>query len=295
MRHFKNKKIIYLLIFILTIFSFLHTAYASTLILKQDKTNYDIGEQFFVDILINTDSTFINGIEGNVLYNNLEFLRAEEGTSIIGLWVDKPINKNESIHFLGIIPNGFSGLIDPFNSKIKLPGEIIRLIFQTKKEGSAFIKTNNFYTTLNDGLGTVNHISPTELNLTISKNQKENIYKIKNDTKPRLTAKVIRDSSLYKNKYVLIFNASDKKTGIKEVVIKEGNHKWKKIESPYLLEDQTRHSIITLQATNYSGSSIFMNIDSLPSKTYSLVNIILNIVLLLLLIIIIKKIYEKYK
>ena len=72
------------------------------------------------------------------------------------------------------------------------------------------------------------------------------------------------------------------------------------------MEDQTRHSIITLQALNYSGSGVSINIEGLPYNNFSLRNIIiaaLALVIVFVLFIIKKfykvinftKIYEKFK
>ena len=78
-------------------------------------------------------------------------------------------------------------------------------------------------------------------------------------------------------------------------MVKEGNRKWKVITSPYLLEDQTRHSIITVQATNYSDSSIIMSIEGLPYKIFSFTNIIIILLFVIVSLFIFKKLYEKYK
>jgi len=103
---------------------------------------------------------------------------------------------------------------------------------------------------------------------------------------------------------VIIFEAKDKGTGIKNVLIKEGNGEWKEATSPYLLEDQTRHSIITIQAINYSGSGVSINIDALPYSKFLFKNVLVFVFVLIFVLFIIKKfykvinftkIYEKFK
>jgi len=290
------KKIIALFIFALCLF-INNKADASFISIKPSSDSLSKDEQFYIDVNLNTEGKTINGIEGSISFSsdNISFVRAEEGNSIVNLWIDKPALSDGVIKFSGIIPNGFSGVIDPFNPDNKLPGLIIRLIFETKKEGDCNIAISKAITTLNDGLGTVDNITPSSIKISIQNTSNPYIYKTPNDTAPELSASVIRDPNIENNKYVLIFDAKDKQTGIKEVLIKEGSRPWKKIESPYLLEDQSRHSIITVQATNYSGSSIAINIDALPYKLISFTNIIILIFILAGLLFIIKKYYEKYK
>jgi len=292
-----NKKIIFF-IFLLTILISRNT-FASTILLKPSTTQISIGEQFYVDVMINPYGKTINGIEGTIAYDSakIKFDHPEESGSQISLWIERPrVNDTgDQIEFGGIIPNGFSGVIDPFNQKEKLPGQVIRLIFEGKESGIFNIGTANFYITLNDGLGTMDKIDSENLILKVNTNIDKIIYKSKNITSPTLTAEVVKNENLNNNKYTLIFEAHDEGSGIKEIIIKEGNRNWKKAESPYLLIDQSRNSIIMLQATNFVGQSIVLNIERLPYDFYKPLNIFLLIILMLVLYFLIKKIYEKNK
>jgi len=291
----KYKKIISI-IFAITFFIG-HQVNASILLVKPSNDILGIGEQFYVDIMLDTEGKVINGVEGSIVFPSdiLSFVRAEEGQSMVSLWVEKPEIKGNNINFSGIIPNGFSGVINPFEQNKKLPGLVVRLVFEPTKEGNPEVTSSQFYTTLNDGLGTIDNIEPSSVKLSVQNYSKKILYKTDNDVTPELSAYITRDPNLFNNQYVLIFDAKDRQTGIKEVLIKEGKRSWKKIESPYLLGDQTRHSIITLQAINYSGSGIAINIDPLPYNLYSVQNVSIVIVFLIILVFIIKKVYEKYK
>lgn len=271
---------------------------ASSLSFKSSNNNPGIGEQFYVDILLDTEGKRINGIEGGINFDSerLSFVRAEEGSSIISLWIEKPKLNENKIEFSGIIPNGFDGVIDPFNQSKKLPGLIIRLIFQGTKDGIADIKAGTFIGTLNDGFGTIENINSSGIKIEVKNINNLSVYKTEGDTKPELNAYVVRDPNIFNNKYVLVYDARDTKTGIKEISVKEGRRSWKKATgSPYLLEDQSRHSIISIQAVNYSGAGINMSIEGLPYKPFSLRNISIAVIILFTLLFIIKKIYEKYK
>lgn len=303
------KKIVFTLI-IVSVFSIflINKIEASTLYLKSSNASPGINEQFYVDVMLTTDGKIINGLESTINFgaDNLTFIRAEEGKSLINLWVEKPKLEGNSITFSGIMPNGFEGVIDPFNLNTKLPGLMIRLVFEAKKEGNIKISSNS-YATLNDGKGTIDDILPAETLLSISKLVTPYVYKAKEvDVRPEIMIYVTQDPNLYDNKYVLIFEAKDKQTGIKNILVREGRRDWKEAASPYLLEDQSRSSIISLQATNYSGLTTVVSIDGLPSKTFSLKNILIIIFAFILFVVlfIIKKfykiinftkIYEKFK
>ena len=294
--NFKIKIVLLISVFTLLIVS-CNKADASALLLKPSSTNFGIGEQFYVDVNLDTEGKTVNGVEGTISFSNdnIYFIRAEEGKSMVNLWVEKPNLKDNKIIFSGIMSNGFSGVIDPFNPKVRLPGLIIRLVFEAKKAGDFNIGTSNSDSTLNDGLGTIDNISDSNINLSVSNTDNKYIYNTKNDISPELSVYVTKNSDLYNNKYVLVFEAKDHQTGIKDVMVKEGNRKWKVATSPYLLEDQTRHSIITVQATNYSDSSMVLSIEGLPRNILSFRNIVVAIFFVFILLFIIKKIYEKYK
>jgi len=301
------KKIIFILI-IVSVFSIFinNKVEASTLYLKPSNISPGINEQFYVDVMLTTDGKIINGLESTINFDskNLTFIRAEEAKSLINLWVEKPKLKGDSITFSGIMPNGFEGVIDPFNLNTKLPGLMIRLVFEAKKEGNTKISAIS-YATLNDGLGTVDNILPVETLFAISNIVTPYVYQTKeNDVRPEITAYITADPNLYDNKYVLIFEAKDKQTGIKSILVKEGRGGWREATSPYLLEDQTRSSIISIQATNYSDLSTVVSLDGIHSKTFSLRNILIILIALLVVLFIIKKfykvinftkIYEKFK
>ena len=290
------KKIIVLSIFVLISFlSCEKNVFASSIYLTSDTEKITIGKEFYVDVMIDTKGGSINGVEGKVSFDkdNIIFIRAEEGKSIINLFIDKPKEEGSAIGFSGIITNGFSGVVDPFNQKQKLNGLLLRLFFEAKKEGPINLSTINFIVTLNDGMGTTESVAPTNLSYIASNTDNSAILSKENDTSPELSALVAQDPILYNGKYVLIFDARDKQTGIKEVKIKEGGREWRSISSPYLLEDQSRHSLITLQATNYSGASIIINIESLPMEGISTSFVFVFIILLILLaLLMIKKVYE---
>jgi hypothetical protein len=293
----KFKKILILTLFFVLSLFFTNKLIATTLTLNPSKEILGIGEQFYVDLMLDPESESINTIKGSISFSgdNLSFLRAEEGKSIVNFWVEKPKQDKNIISFAGVILNGFAGVIDPFNSSHKLPGLIIRLVFETKKSGLVDFSTSTFSFNLNDGQGTETEALPANIAINISNTINQVKYENKEDDNPELEAYITRDPNIFNNRYVLIFRATDKETGIKSVMIKEGIRDWKEIESPYLLKDQSRHSEIILKATNFSDRSVFVNIDQIPYNWKLLIKILIAILVIALGSLILKKIYAKKK
>jgi hypothetical protein len=263
------KKILFYKIFIF-IFIFFMAIKTEAVIMSFEtpKNRTSLNEEFYIDLLLDTEGDSINAIEGNIksIGGGLSFIKAENGKSMMDLWVQKPEIINSSIVFAGISTNGFSGVIDPFNKNKKIPGLITRLFFKSNRAGEILFTTSDFTLNKNDGYGTEVIAPAISLSMVVNNQEyieEENI-EIQNDSLPQIEASIVQDINLYNNKHVLIFEAKDKENGIDKVLIKEGNKNWKEIKSPYLLKDQSRQSIIVLKAINHSGQSTLISIDGLP-------------------------------
>jgi len=275
------------LVILLSTSILVHSAEASSSIIKSSKESIGIGEQFYVDVLVDTQDQSINGAEGYVTFDdkNLTFIRAEEGKSFITFWIEKPVLDKNQISFAGIVPHGFSGLVDPFNSNNKSPGPIIRLIFEGKSGGRASINTSPFSLTLNDGEGSIIITERNSIDVNVDNYENKILYDAKDDTPPTIDAHVTKDENLFGNKYALVFRANDKETGIASVMIKEGNRDWKSIESPYLLEDQSGRSIINLRATNFSGESYTLTIEPTNEQGFLIYSFIIFVIIVIVLLV----------
>jgi len=284
------------LIFILNLF-FTNRIFAATLILEPSKDSVGIEEQFYVDLMLNPSGESINALEGSVSFSSddISFIRVENGKSIVNLWVEEPRIEGHTISFAGVISNGFDGVINPFNLNQKLPGLVTRFVFEANKSGQVNFLTSSFYLNLNNGSGTETRAPIAHSSINIGNFINKVIYENKINSTPELEAYVIRDPNIFNNKYTLVFKATDKETGIKNVMIKEGKRNWEEIESPYLLKDQFRHSIITLKATNFKDVSITINIDKVPYDWKLLARVLIIIIVITLFLWVIKKIYVNKK
>lgn len=259
---------------------------------KFSKEPIGIFEEFYVDVMLNPEGQALNGVEGtiSIIGDNLRFIRAENGKSFIDLWVLSPIeNSPNQIKFAGVSSSNFSGVIDPFNQETMLSGIITRLYFSANKPGEIQFISSGASVTLSDGKGTKIDLPTAYSLLTIESRLEEGITnKIKDTTRPELKAQIVQNINLYDNKYTLIFKAKDKESGIKKVLIKEGNLEWHEIKSPYLLEDQTRENQIILKAINFSDLERMVIINPKYYKNNSILYILISVILIIFLVFIIK-------
>lgn len=263
MKYLNCKIILFLFVFMaLPIFQLS----AANLYIKSSSSAVGLNEQFYVDILLDTEGESYNGIEGSFNFSSdtTFFVRYEDGKSMFNTWIQKPILEGSKISFSGITPNGFSGVIDPFNPKMKLPGPVLRMVFNGLKPGELDFSTSKFLITKNDGAGTVEEIEPKKYTVTVQNVDNYFVFKDKIDSNPQIEIELVKDPNLLNNHHALVFKATDKDTGIQSVMVQEGNRAWKEVNSPYQLEDQTRHSAINIRATNHSGVTVVTSIEALP-------------------------------
>ena len=281
----KHNKIFLIAIFIFINLFFVNKTFAVNLQLESPKKSLGIGEQFYVDLVLNTEGQAVNTIKGSVSFYGeaASFVRLESNRSILNLWLEEPTLNNNTISFTGVIPNGYEGTIDPFNPSKKISGQIMRMVFEAKKVGRIDFSTVPFYLNLNDGLGTEINTPSAFLSLSVDNFTYNYKYDGSDESLPEIEAYVTRDQNIFNNKYILIFNATDKGSGIKSVTLKEGWRGWKEVKSPYLLRDQSRHSDIIIQATSNSGASVVLKINKIPSDYRCLVLILILFIILFLL------------
>jgi len=176
------------------------------------------------------------------------------------MWLQTPkIDQNlGKISFIGGIPGGYCG---------PLPGEpgeldlLLKIFFKTKKEGMANLRlSEESQVLLNDGFGT-----PAKLTLKAAsyeveprKDRAKDEWQEeleKDDIPPEsFEIEINQTPEIFEGKYFIIFSTTDKQTGIDYYEVKEGKKDWKRVESPYLLEDQSLQSIIKVKAIDKAGN-----------------------------------------
>jgi hypothetical protein len=163
MKEFNLAKPIFLfaLFFSLFVFGFCQ---AATLYLMPQSQNIYKGDNFIVDLQLDTESEQINTVEVNLNFpsNLFDIISYEKESSILTIWPEEPKLDGNNLSFIGGIPKGFSG-----------KGSLLKVNLFAKEIGDAAISFNeNSKTLLNDGRGTLAKLTFLEGNYEVSEKPK---------------------------------------------------------------------------------------------------------------------------
>lgn len=290
------KSLIKIFVFAILLVAPSFAAQAATLYFTPSSGSNGFGDVFAVDMKIDLDSAdeCINTVQGVVGFDNdyLEAVDFSGGESILSLWIDLPktgdmpnANHEKRIKFTGGIPGGYCGKIpgDPGESNI-----IGKIIFKVKdfkadavpKPVAKVFFLDGTQVLLNDGLGTAAKLVLKESDFTITEQQAEQKKEwdgIKNEDNippEPFVIEIQRSASMYNGKNYLIFNTTDKQSGIDRYEVletrfddngegnswfpwfgaKKAEPEWKPGNIPYILEDQTLSSNIKVRAIDKAGN-----------------------------------------
>ena len=259
---FLFKNIIVLVVFFICNLFFIQNAFAVILTLKTENNTRHQQEQFFVDVFLLPDKNEnVNAFDVSLSYSsNLTFIGSNDGSSIVNLWVEKPnVKTGGTVNFSGIIPGGFSGLVNPMNLdpiNNQKPGLLTELIFVGNSEGTSFVNFNKQTTLANDGLGTTLETKIDNLIINIDKKIIPSTIDLNDIISPEpFSITLSQDPALFDGKYTIIFEAKDKGTGINYYEVKEEGTDWQKAESPYPTIHQPPIGTIFVKAVDYNGNS----------------------------------------
>jgi len=259
-------KVLYFL-FVVFIFLFLGFNFCQAVVLYLEPSNgdYQPGDTFLTEIKIDTQEC-INIVEANLSFSQdiLDAINFSQGESILTIWI-KPPTIDQSlglISFIGGIPGGYCGKIPGDPGPSNLLGKIIfRIPEITVREVGENIAKVKFLESsqvlLNDMLGTKAKLTTQGAEFKIL-SEKSEIPKdewqkeLEKDNIPPepFEIEIHQDSLIFEGKYFIIFSTTDKQTGIDYYEIREGKRDWKKVSSPYLLEDQSLKSKILVRAVD---------------------------------------------
>lgn len=143
------KKIISLFCIVLLFLSIAPSAYSASLSFSPSSGQYQVGKNFSVTFLANTDGQTMNASSGTITFptSTLEVVSLSKTGSIFSLWVQEPTFSNTSgtINFEGVVLNpGYSGT----------NGKLLTVTFRPKVSGTAQVKFNSGSILANDGSGT---------------------------------------------------------------------------------------------------------------------------------------------
>ena len=231
--------------------------FAAKLYFETDARQIPAGENFKVNLYLDTEGETVNAIEAAIPYpaNFLKLKDWNNGNSIINFWIEEPQAESHILSFAGIIPNGWR------SDK----GLVLRLDFEAVENGKArlaFEKSTRVL--LNDGLGSTVKLAARPLDLTIAAEAPPLPMAI-----PLLDIEppeifhpfIARDPQMFNNEWFAVFAAQDKGSGIDYYEVEEIDPVWKVkravmkgAKSPYPLKDQLLRSIIRIKAVDKQGN-----------------------------------------
>lgn len=239
--------------FLVCILSFVAMpAFAARMFFDAGTKELAIGQEFQVDVLLDTEGEDINAVEGTIIFpaDHLLFVEVRDGSSVINLWIEPPALKTrEKIVFSGIVPGGYNGD----------KGLIFSLVFKANKDGSGLIEIRDSRALLNDGNGSQAALRALPFEVTVTGRQgagdKEQ-ETIAEDREPpeSFRPEIAQSPDAFEGKYFLIFAAQDKNSGIDRYEVREGSGSFIPARSPYLLKNRKLDKKIFVKAVDKAGN-----------------------------------------
>lgn len=266
---------------------------ASEFIFSGDITDVGVGDEIIVDVLLDTQGKSINAIEGDIIIpHTMNMREVRTGESLITMWIEYPQryedeDEQERIVFSGITPGGLSGQ----------SVHIFSLVLKADKEGIEDINSEDVRVLLNDGLGSEDTTHIQTLRVVVAGESQHRVVDDLEDTDPPgfFDIQIGSDVSLFEGKQFAAFHSIDKGVGIDRYEMKECHtrtfsyfRKWRSVESPVQLRDQSLSSFIWIRAIDKNGNErIVMKTPSNPLLKYA-DYIIWTIIILIAIVIIVR-------
>ena len=219
-------------------------------------SSFNIGQDFELMVKVDTENELVNTVSSVIYYEpeSLELVDIDDGDSIVNFWIEKNSEPGR-ITLSGLIPGGHNGS----------RSEVLRLMFRTVRSGQGQISVTENKVFLNDGFGTVRSVGDTTFEYNVSSSFYDGvaIQKIVDTDPPEsFDPQVAESPLLFDNKWFVVFDAKDKGSGMSHFLVKESRYRalmffqsWKEAESPYVLKDQDRKSLLVIKALDKSGNS----------------------------------------
>ncbi|MCR4286186.1 MAG: hypothetical protein NUW00_04800 [Candidatus Kaiserbacteria bacterium] len=241
------------------------------------------GDSVTLSLRLDTDEgECINTIDATVHYD--ESVRAVDisrGDSILNIWVEDPVidESAHTIKFAGGIPGGYCGRIpgDP-----SLTNVILKLVFRSPgfsigggdSQSARVWVDENVQVLLHDGYGTNADTKLQDALINLMSTPGTNVSDTWRsdvggdaDLPSDFSITLTKDDTAFSGRYFVVFNSSDKQSGIDHYEIMEepfseffafawgrADAPWVRVESPYVLEDQTLNSTIRIKAIDKAGN-----------------------------------------
>jgi hypothetical protein len=279
--------------------------FAATLYIDPNETKLYRGDTVTLSVRLDVDEAAgecINALDGVITYDeNITPIDISLGKSIFPIWVETPTINNaaHTITLAGGIPNGYCGRVqgDP-----NLTNTVVELIFRAPGLPADVntvdvLATVNFSAKtaayINDGRGTKASLRTFGTALTLQNTIGSEIKDPWRETvaadttaPEEFSISLERDDHTFSGDYYIVFNTTDKQTGLSHYeVIEEttadsklfrfgaATSPWIEARSPYVLKDQSLHSVVRVRAIDKAGNEYLATLvpdDSLKTTSLSL-------------------------
>lgn len=249
--------------------------------LSAEPNEYLVGEEFLVDVNIDTEGELINAIEGKLYFkqSELEVVSIKDGNSSINFWVTKPnIVSQGFVDFSGVTPGGVRG-------KDKY---LFSVVFKPIKAGQTYVEVKEAKSLKNDGLGTrvktdVNNLT---VEIGLSDTALDGKMKFEDKIEPETFLPTVgRDSEMYEGRSFVAFSTQDKQSGVDYYEVKEGIFgKYVRAVSPFVLNNQDLDNIIYVKAVDLNGNERVVSIKPENYRNWYKRTEILGIIVLVILV-----------
>lgn len=262
-----------------------HTVFAAQIILTPSQEKIGLEERLTVDVLLDPEGEALNTIEATLLVpHGVVFSGSDDSASIITMWVKRPKLVGEKVVFSGIIPGGFTGLINPFRPKTVLPGVLTKLSFTAKAVGPIQFNLESVHAYLNDGNGTEIPVVLKPASIMVVPEKTGTAPRVNDVTPPEhFIPELVKNELLFNNRYALVFDTRDAESGVAQFEVQENKGTWIAAESPYLLTRQDLPGPILVRATDYAGN-VRVESVSVPQRVSNTTSVAVFIICLIILV-----------
>lgn len=273
----------------LPLFSGALSAEAASLYIDPPFSELNAGDARQYAVRLNVDESAeecVNAVDGVIEYSdNINPVDISTGESIFSIWVEPPTidTENRRITFAGGLPSGYCGRVqgDP-----RLTNTLVEIVMRAPGfsigGGAASVGTTTGRISfspesaayLNDGFGTQAVLQTFPSEITLSNQRGDGVVdtwreEVSQDTVPpeEFSISLERNDTTFGGKYFIVFNTTDKQTGIDQYqVIEEptsafwdfawgrADAPWITARSPYELQDQSLNSTIRVRAIDKAGN-----------------------------------------
>lgn len=222
-----------------------------------------------IEVIMGSKGEAINALEGKVFWPKeyFDLVAINDGNSIVNFWLTKPsVDVEGYLSFAGIIPGGYA----------ESGGLLFGATLQTKKDGETEVSLKEVKALINDGEGTPAPITIVPLKLSIASSTPLLLdFPNPDHEKPEpFKPEISTSTELFDGRYFMVFSTQDKGSGVNYYEVIESSKileirkinasLWKRVESPYLLKDQTLSSYVYVKAVDVAGNERV--IEVLPIK-----------------------------